>query len=563
MQQRSTAPGPEFAPLPSGWTSIPRMLRSRAEARPDAVLLASGAERTTAAGLAGQARRTARALIAAGVRPGDRVALLGPNTPQWAAAAFGVWDAGAVLVPLSTRFKGLEAADLLRRTGARLLLCTEHFLGTSFVRLIEGAEGPAADGRPFAGLPGLDRAVLLDAGPGDPAAERGGTCSFEGFLAAGERVPAAAAEERALAVRAGDLAEILATSGTTGAPKGVMIPHGRLLRGYWDWAEVVTLGEGDRYPVIAPFSHGFGVNAGLLAGVMRAAVLLPVPVFDPGALLDLITGEGVGVLAGPPTMFQGIMEGLAASGRTAPSLRVGVCGAASVPPELVRRLLDEGVVRRMINAYGLIEGTVVSMTRAGDPVETVAGSTGRAMPGVDVEVVGEDGAPLPPGERGEILVGGHGVMLGYWGDPERTAEALDDRGRLRTGDIGVLDREGNLSVVDRKKDMFIVGGFNAYPAEIEALLMRHPAVARAAVVPVPHPRLGEVGCAFVVPAPGSGASPAEITAWAERNMSNYKVPRRVVLADSLPANANGKIDKVRLRRLAEGAVAGAEGSPAG
>ncbi|MFC4564719.1 AMP-binding protein [Nocardiopsis mangrovi] len=555
------------------------MLRAQARARPDAVVVADADARLGLAALAGEAQRVARALIAAGLRPGDRVALLGPNSAQWAAIAFGVWDAGAVLVPLSSRFRGIEAADLLRRTGTRLLFTTEHFLDTSFVRLIaEAAGGPAADdgapatggpsaedptqdGRPFPGLPELHRVVLLDAAPGDPAAALPGVAALAAFTATGADVAPADAERRALAVSGDDLAEVLATSGTTGAPKGVLIHHAQLLRGYWDWSAVVGLREGDRYPVIAPFSHGFGVNAGLLAGVMRAALLLPQAVFSPERLLRLVERERVTVLAGPPTLFHGLLDG-ADAGHDLSSLRVGICGAASVPPELIRRLLGAGgragrtgggrggLVRRMINAYGLIEGTVVSMTRADDPVDVIAATAGRPMPGVEVRIVDEAGAVLPAGERGEILVGGYGVMRGYLGDPGGTGSAVDAASLLHTGDIGVLDAAGNLAVVDRKKDMFIVGGFNAYPAEIEALLLRHPGIAQAAVVPVPDPRLGEVGCAFVVARAGRRVSPSGLTAWAREHMSNYKVPRRVVVVDALPTGPTGKTDKPALRRRA-------------
>jgi acyl-CoA synthetase (AMP-forming)/AMP-acid ligase II len=229
---------------------------------------------------------------------------------------------------------------------------------------------------------------------------------------------------------------------------------------------------------------------------------------------------------------------------------VAICGAAAVPPELIRRLVDRVGLDRMINAYGLMEGTVVSMTRPGDPVEVIASSTGRAVPGVTLRIVDDDGKDLPPGERGEILVGGYGVMRGYWRDPEKTAEAVDAGGWLHTGDIGMIDDAGNLAIVDRKKEMFIVSGFNAYPAEIEGLLLQCPDIAQVAVIGVPDKRRGEVGQAYVVPAPGSGATPERIIEWARGNMSNYKVPHRVVLVDALPVNPNGKIDKPALHTRA-------------
>ncbi|GAB3983693.1 FadD3 family acyl-CoA ligase [Actinoallomurus acanthiterrae] len=522
-------------PVPD-WGTIPRMLRDQAARHPDDVVVAEGATTLTVRALREEAARVARGLIALGVEPGDRVAVWAPNSAAWVVIAYGVWDAGAIVTPLSTRFRGIEAAGMLRRTGARVLFVDEGFLGFSYLGALQEICGGPSGGRPFGDLPTLRHAVTL-AGTGAPPS----AVSYEDLLQRGEDV--ADAEDRALAVRPGDLAEIMATSGTTGAPKGVMLPHAQLLRGYWDWASIVTLGPDDRYPIIAPFSHGFGINAGLLACVLKRATMMPISVFAPDALMDLIERDRISVLAGPPTLFHRILEEL--DGRDVSSLRVAICGAAAVPPELIRRLIERVGLDRMINAYGLMEGTVVSMTRAGDPVEVIAATTGRPVPGVTVRVVDDEGEDLPAGGRGEILIGGYGVMRGYWDDPERTAEAVDADGWLHTGDIGELTARGDLAIVDRKKDMFIVGGFNAYPAEIEALLLHHPAVAQAAVVAVPDERLGEVGWAFVVPA--APVEPATIIAWARGHMSNYKVPRQVVLVDTLPANVNGKVDKPALR----------------
>ncbi|GAA3949874.1 FadD3 family acyl-CoA ligase [Actinomadura viridis] len=524
----------ELRPVP-GWRTIPRMLRDQAAHHGDAEVVVSGDVRLTLAELAERASEVARALMALGVAPGDRVAVWAPNTPDWVVAAYGIWDAGAIIAPLSTRFKGLEAGGLLRKVGARVLLVAEGFMGTSYLDMLAGERGS---------LPDLEHVVIL--GTAVPA--RSGALGWAEFLAGGSAVAPEAAEERALSVGPDDLAEIMSTSGTTGAPKGVMLHHDQLLRGYWDWSELVTLRAGDRYPIIAPFSHGFGINAGLLACVLRRATMMPIALFAPDELMDLIERERVSVLAGAPPMFFKILDELAV--RDVSSLRVAICGAAAVPPELVRRLVDRAGLERVINAYGLMEGTVVSMTRAGDPVEVIAGSTGRPVPGVTVRVVGDDGKDLAPGERGEILVGGYGVMRGYWRDPERTAEAVDTGGWLHTGDIGTLDEAGNLAIVDRKKEMFIVSGFNAYPAEIEGLLLRCPQVAQVAVIGVPDERQGEVGLAYVVPPPGVSADPAGIIAWARDHMSNYKVPRRVVPVDALPVNANGKIDKSALRARA-------------
>ncbi|MCK2219630.1 AMP-binding protein [Actinomadura sp. ATCC 31491] len=515
-----------MAPMPD-WGTLPRMLRDQAERHPGHQVLAAGDARGTPAELRRAASAVARGLIALGVEPGDRVALWGVNSAYWVEHVLGVWDAGAVVVPLSPRFKGIEAAELIARTGTKVLITGDGPAGTRLAGLLPSPPS----------LPGLRHTLV------PPGAE---------LRALGERVPEREAEERALAVRPGDLCEIMSTSGTTGAPKGVMLDHSQVLRGYWDWSEIVTLDEHDRYPVIAPFSHGFGLNAGLVACLLRRATMLPVPAFSPDALMSLISRERVTVLAGPPTLFHRILEELERGSWDVSSLRVAICGAAAVPAALITRLAERVGLERMINAYGLMEGTVVSMTRAGDPIEVVARTTGRPVPGIEVKVVDDDGKEVAPGERGEILQRGYGVMRGYWDDPARTAEVVDADGWLHTGDVGVLDADGNLAVVDRKKELYIVNGFNVSPAEVESLLLREGSPAQVAVVGVPDASAGEAGVAFVVPRPGARVVPEELIGWARANMSDYKVPKRVVVVDALPANVNGKIDKRELRRRASG-----------
>ncbi|MFC4584550.1 AMP-binding protein [Sphaerisporangium corydalis] len=539
------------------WGTIPRMLRDQAARHPGVTVIADGDTRLTLAGLRDRAALIARGLMALGVERGDRVAIWGLNDVHWAAGAYGIWDAGAVIVPLSSRYKGIEAAEVLRATGARVLIMGDNLDGAppfaEVLALAAGAHVPApphgrayggpddgddADGgRPYAGLPELRHAIVPEGLP------HPGALQPSAVLSAAARVSERAAEERALGLRPEDLCEIMSTSGTTGTPKGVMLDHGQVVRGYWDWAEIVTLAEGDRYPVIAPFAHGFGLNAGLVAGVMRGATLIPVRTFTPGGFRELVQEGRITILAGAPTLFHRLLDEVDLTGH---SVRVAICGAAAVPAELIHRLLREAGLERVINAYGLMEGTVVSMTRAGDPVEVIASSTGRPVPGIEVRVVGDDGRDVPAGERGEILQRGYGVMRGYWGEPDKTAEVIED-GWLHTGDIGTLDGDGNLAVVDRKKELFIVNGFNVSPAEVEGLLLHRRDLAQAAVVGVPDERSGEAGRAFVVPRPGAAPDPAEIIGWARGNMSNYKVPRRVFVVDALPVNANGKVDKARLR----------------
>ncbi|MEU6419593.1 AMP-binding protein [Streptomyces spiralis] len=525
-----------------GWGTLPRMLRERAAARPDAPVVADEEVTLTVSQLREQAASVARALIALGVEPEDRVAVWAPNNWQWVVAAFGIWDAGAVIVPLSTRGKGIETDEVLRRTGARLLFVAEGFLGASHLGMLAEAAGGPGDGHPFGALPYLRDVVLLS-GTGEGAGIR----TWEGFLSLADSVSPEQVERTALSVRPDDTFEILCTSGTTGSPKGVMLSSAQILRAYWDWSEVVGLTEGDRYPIVSPFAHGFGINAGLIACVARLATMVPISVFDPDTALDLIEKERLTILAGPPNLFARILTHPDLSERDISSLRTAIVGAAAVPTELVRAMQERLGFQQVVNAYGLIEGTVVTMTRAGDPPEVVASTAGRPMPGVQVQITDDDGAPVAPGERGEVWVRGYGVMQGYWDAQELTAAVVDSDGWLRTGDVGVLDQQGNLAIVDRKKEMFIVGGFNAYPAEIENLLLRHPAVQQAAVVAVPDQPLGEVAWAYLIPRPGSGLTEEQVISWAKKQMSNYKVPRRAIVADELPVTANGKTDKAALR----------------
>ncbi len=506
-----------MGPMPD-WGTLPRMLRDQADRHPDTIVIVDGATRVTMAELRAGAARVAHELIDLGVRPGDRVALWGVNDPYWVMHAFGVWDAGAVIVPLSSRAKGLEAAAMIAKTGAEVLIT---------------GEGP----------PGVVLADLLPPGTGLRHVLGPGT-EFAGVDRNHD------VEERALAVRPGDLCEIMSTSGTTGTPKGVMLDHAQVLRGYWDWSEIVTLDEHDRYPVIAPFSHGFGLNAGLIACVLRRATMMPIRIFTPDALMSLISEGRVSILAGPPTLFHRLLDELDRADWDVSSLRVAICGAAAVPAALITRLVERVGLERMINAYGLMEGTVVSMTRARDPIEVIAATTGRAVPGIEVRIVDDDGKEVAAGERGEILQRGYGVMRGYWDEPGKTAEVVDPDGWLHTGDIGVLDPAGNLAIVDRKKELYIVNGFNVSPAEVESLLLREGSLAQAAVIGVPDPVSGEAGWAYVVPRPGMTIDPGTLLGWAKDNMSNYKVPKRIIVVEALPANTNGKIDKMALRARA-------------
>jgi len=505
------------------WASIPALVRWAADEYGDAEALVDGDQRWSFAELLERVEQAARAAAAAGITRGDRVAIWAPNIHEWITAALGAITAGAILVPINTRFKGREAAYVLERVRARLLFTVNGFLDTDYVAMLREA---MPDGAP--------PIVVLR---GDAPA---GTTSYADFLARAGDTPVTA--------EPAELSDIIFTSGTTGKPKGVMVSHEQTLRVFDVWSREVGLADGDRYLIVNPFFHTFGYKAGILACLMRGATIIPHAVFDVPSVLEAIERDRITVLPGPPTLYQTILNHPAR--RDLSSLRLAVTGAAVVPVSLIEQMRDDLGFETVLTAYGLTESTgTATMCRRGDDAKTIANTSGRAIPDTEVRVVDTDGAPANAGEPGEVVIRGYNVMLGYLDDPDATAETIRD-GWLHTGDIGVMDERGYLRITDRLKDMFIVGGFNVYPAEVEGELLAHPSVAQVAVVGAPDERLGEVGVAFVVPRAGASFDPDEVVAWARARMANFKAPRRVVVVEQLPVNAGGKILKFELRERA-------------
>jgi acyl-CoA synthetase (AMP-forming)/AMP-acid ligase II len=376
--------------------------------------------------------------------------------------------------------------------------------------------------------------------------------SWDDFVESGAKAAAAVVDRRVAALGPETISDMMFTSGTTGRPKGVITTHGQTLRAFQVWAEVVGLREGDRYLLINPMFHTFGYKAGIVASLLSGSTLVPLPVFDVDAALAMIPAERISMFPGPPTLYQSLLNHPKLGDADLSSLRLAVTGAAVIPVDLVRQMREVLGFETVITGYGLTEATgIAAMCRYDDDAETIATTSGRAIPDVEVAVVDDGGVEVPTGEPGEVVVRGYNVMQGYFEDPEQTAEAIDADGWLHTGDIAVMDDRGYLRITDRKKDMFIVGGFNAYPAEIESLLLAHPGIAQAAVVGVPDDRLGEVGVAFVVAKPDASLDGDEVVAWARDAMANFKVPRRVEVVESLPLNASGKVLKFELREKAK------------
>jgi acyl-CoA synthetase (AMP-forming)/AMP-acid ligase II len=473
------------------WETIPQMVLSTADRFGDAEAVVDGPLRLTFNQLTDRVRRAAGAFAAMGVEKDDRVAVWAPNSAEWIIAAFGLLTAGGVLVPVNTRLKPEEAGDIILRSGAKAVLIEKGFLG-------------------------LDYAVA----PGVPVLDL-----KSDFLASGDPF------ERA--VSGSDIADIIFTSGTTGRPKGAMMNHAQTLRMYAEWCDLADLREGDRYLAVNPFFHTFGYKAGCIAAMIRGAAIFPVPVFHVDRVLDLVERERITMLPGPPTVYHSL---LAAQGhRNLSSLRAAVTGAADIPVELIRRISNELPFQSIMTGYGLTEAGTITASRAGDSFEDIATTVGTACDGIEVRLA----------EDGEVVARGYSVMQGYLDDATATAEAIDADGWLHTGDLGTIDAQGRLRIVGRKKDMFIVGGFNAYPAEIEGYLLEHPAVAQAAVIGVPDERLGQVGGAFVVLR--SPVSEQDLIAWSRERMAGFKVPRFVRFREALPMNATGKVMKDRLR----------------
>ena len=347
------------------------------------------------------------------------------------------------------------------------------------------------------------------------------------------------------------MSDIIFTSGTTGAPKGAMLRHGASVRLYAAWSDVVGLRHGDRYLLIYPLFHTAGLKSGLLASLLKGATLLPHLVFDPQTVMATVQAERVTMLPGPPAIYQTILN-TDVSEYDLSSLRLAVTGAAVVPVELVVKLRDELGFDSVVTGYGLTETTgTVAMCRHDDDPEIIAHTSGRPLDGIEMKIVDADGNELPTGEQGEIVTRGYQVMIGYFDNPEATAETVDADGWLHTGDVGYVDAQNNVTITDRIKDMFIVGGFNAYPAEIEGLMLEHPDVAQVAIVGVPDERMGEVGMAFVVPTAGHTVDRDAVLAWAREHMANFKAPRYLEVVDALPLNASGKVLKFELRRARE------------
>ena len=513
--------------------TIPQVVRATAQFG-EREALVDGARRWSFVEVVQEIERAAKSFIALGLNHGDRIAIWAPNSAEWIFAALGAQLVGGVLVPINTRFKGHEAAYVIQRSGAKFLFCCNDFLGINYVNELRQSGEK---------IECLSKIIVIS---GDAADD---DQTWQQFIAHGSTTSDALVKQRESQVLPEDLCDIIFTSGTTGKPKGVMSRHDQTIRVFLEWSDIVGLNETDRYLIVNPFFHTFGYKAGFLSCLLRGATMLPVPVFDVPSVLQKISDEKISAIPGPPTLYLSILNHPDRARFDLSSLRLAVTGAAAVPVEMINRMRNELNFKVILTAYGLTESTgTVTMCRVDDDPITISTTSGRAISDVEVRIVDENNNEVQRGESGEIICRGYNVMPGYFADPEATAQTIDSDGWLHTGDIGVMDQRGYVAITDRLKDMFIVGGFNAYPAEIENEFMNHQAIAQVAIVGRPDERMGEVGHAFVILRHDQQVTAEELLNWARNRMANFKVPRYITFVEVLPTNASGKVLKFELRK---------------
>ncbi|PIE40785.1 MAG: fatty acid--CoA ligase [Gammaproteobacteria bacterium] len=519
--------------------TIPQLVRQAAATYGDQIFLEDGSNKISFKDFETQCRQLAASLINKGIAKGDRIGIWAPNTIEWVIAAIGAQCAGAVLVTLNTRYKASEAAYILNASRARMVFSVGHFLDTDYPAQLAAEDLPhlenivvfpcehktTAEHIPWTAL--IDSGCLLD-----PSTEE-------------------TVSQRMAEVQGEDVSDILFTSGTTGSPKGVQTCHQQNLRAFTAFSDIVGLEQGDRYLVINPFFHSFGYKAGILACLLKGVTLLPHAVFDASLVLKRIAEDKISVLPGPPTLFQSLLAHPDLRNHDISTLKRATTGAAVIPVEMIHQMKDELGFETVITAYGLTESCgLVTMCRADDSAEIIATTSGRAIPDVELRCVDSENNEVPRGEPGEICFRGYNVMKGYFENDKATEETIDSDSWLHTGDIGVMDDQGNLKITDRLKDMFITGGFNCYPAEIEKTIAAHEAVTMCAVIGIPDERMGEVAMAFIVLNPGAELDESELITWCREKMANYKVPRKIAFVKSLPLNASGKVVKPELKKIA-------------
>ncbi len=537
------------------------VLDETADRFPDRELIVYHDQRITYREFHEQVQEFSRGLLKLGVARGDNLALWMANCPEWMVAQFGAYGIGAALVPIHTRFSKDEMAYALERSDASTLVVQASFLGDKIdarawlENLMPELFASKPDDFASSRFPTLKRVIFL--GPDDKKPE--GAHSFEEMRDLGKDWRGDDLLRRAQsAVNPFDVVNIIFTSGTTGFPKGGLSMHRNNMAALHHWIERSDLRSDDRMYLGVPFATNFGCAYVSQLSVLAGNTIIVDDTFTPDTALQLIQDEKVTWFPGAPTMYIMMLNHPELETFDLGSLRQAIVGGAPCPPETIRSMQKHMGFEYVIHCYGLSECAGLSTcTLKNDPIEKTATTVGPEFPSCHVQVTDpQSSLPLPSGEQGEIwlkdVYPGSAVGKGYYNDPEKTAETITPDGWFRTGDLGVMDEDGYLSITGRLKDMYVVGGYNVYPAEIEGLLHTHPMIKMAQVFGVPDERLGEVGCAYVELRPGKEADEEEIIAFCREHMSNYKAPRyvRFVGASDFPLTSSGKVKKFELRKQA-------------
>ena len=498
--------------------------------------------------LADRADAFAAGLLALGLAPGERVGIWSPNNAEWVVCQFAAAKAGVILVTINPAYRLSELEYTLNKVGVKVLVAAERFKTSDYVGMVEALAPELPASKPgalsAARLPLLKAAIKIGGAP------RPGWLDFDDVPALAGHAYKARLAEIGAGLDRNDAINIQFTSGTTGLPKGATLSHRNILNNGFFVGRAQSLGHGDRICIPVPLYHCFGMVMANLAAVTHGATMVyPAPAFDPVATLEAVQAERCTSLYGVPTMFIAVLGVPAFETYDVTSLRTGTMAGSPCPVEVMKQVIDKLHMKDVTIAYGMTETSPVSFqTEETDPVSRRVSTIGRVQPHLEVKIVDEHGETTPRGVAGEVCTRGYSVMIGYWDDPERTAEAIDEGGWMHTGDLGVIDAEGYGNIVGRIKDMVIRGGENIYPREIEEFLYTHPKVADVQVVGVPDHKFGEELCAWIRLHPGEIADEEEIRAYCRGQIAHYKIPRYVRFVDEFPMTVTGKVQKFQIRQ---------------
>jgi fatty-acyl-CoA synthase len=515
----------------------------------DALIVRHQGIHWTYAEYAEQIEKLATGLLALGIEPGERVGIWAPNCYEWCVTQFATARIGAILVNVNPAYRVFELEYALNKSGCKAIITAESFKSSRYVEMLQELAPELAHCEPgrleSKTLPHLETVIRM----GD--VKTPGMLNYTDVRELGGETEKAKLAEVEAGLSPRDVINIQFTSGTTGAPKGAALTHHNILNNGNQVARGMRFSEQDRLVIPVPMYHCFGMVLGKLACISTgAAAIFPGDAFDPIQVLEAVQAERATALHGVPTMFIAELEHPEFDHFDLSTLRTGIMAGAPCPVEVMKKVINRMNMAEVLIAYGQTECSPVNhMTLADDPIEKRVESVGHAVPHIEVKIIDEDGEIVPIGERGDICSRGYAVMEGYWGDPERTAETVDEDGWLHSGDLGVMDEEGYVQVVGRLKDMIIRGGENIYPREIEEFLFTHPKIQDAKIIGVPDEKFGEEVCAWVQLKEGEALSEEEIRAFCKKNIAYFKVPRYIRLVKEFPMTVTGKIQKFKMREV--------------